>query len=396
MGRTVNFKGIFPRETSILIDLRGIGYGRQTLLIPPTPRNLKYSAQVRDQILQDHALGKLDISLYFPDSKLAKQKPKQACDTFREWGDKWLTRIKPNIEATTHQEYRNALSGYFYPLWGDISLKELTKEMLADGLAGLKGTRGGEISGKTFNNVAIPLRSMLISAYDFEKIPLPLDGIIRTRAVQKAKPDPLELNEVEAILAKLSERYDLQIVNYFTLAFFTGLRPSEMISVEWRHVDWNNRTLRVEQAKVRAKLKGTKTHSARDVVLIDRAMDALERQKPYTYMLNAAIFHNPNTGQAFADTDFLVEKYWRPTLRALGIRDRDARQTRHTYATQALKAGARPGFVAQQLGHATTEMLHRVYSKWIDEGDNSKEAAKINQLYSQNVTGMSLEKISKG
>ncbi len=379
---------MYPREKTILIDLRCIGHGRQTLPLLPTPGNLKYADRQRDQILRDHALGKLQIAEYFPGSKIALS-TKQSI-TFEEWCIEWLDLIKPDVEATTHQEYRNALSGYFYPLWGDVQLDLLNEETIAKGLAKIKGIRGQPITGKTFNNIVIPLRQAMARAFRYKKIPRPLDEIIGTRSVQKPKPDPLQLFEVELVLVKLRERYDPQIANYFEMAFWTGLRPSELIALEWRHVDFNNRSIRVEQAKVRAKTKNTKTHTIRDVDLPSRAMDALERQKAHTFMIGGAVFHNPSTGRGYADTDFLVEKYWRPTLKALGIRDRDARQTRHTYATMSLDAGARPGYVSAQLGHSTTEMLHRVYSKWIDGRDNSRERDKLDQ-FSESVTGLSLK-----
>lgn len=386
MGRPFNIQGVYPREKSILIDLRCIGCGRQTLSILPTPANLKYADRQRAQILRDHALGKLNIAEYFPGSKIALSTKQPV--TFKEWCEEWLLLIKPNVEETTHQEYRNALSGYFYSLWGDIALDALNKETIAKGLAGISGIRGKPISGKTFNNIVIPLRQALEQAFEFEKIPMPLAGIVGTRSVQKPKPDPLQLFEVELVLTKIHERYDQQIANYFEFAFWTGLRPSELIALEWRHVDFNNRTIRVEQAKVRAKTKSTKTHTVRDVDLPGRAMEALERQKTFTFLIGGAVFNNPSTGKGYADTDFLVEKYWRPTLKALGIRDRDARQTRHTYATMSLDAGARPGYVAAQLGHSTTEMLHRVYSKWIDGRDNSRERDKLDN-FSESVTDLS-------
>ena len=68
-------------------------------------------------------------------------------------------------------------------------------------------------------------------------------------------------------------------------------------------------------------------------------------------------------------------------LRALGIRSRDAYQTRHTYATTALMGGVNPAYIARQLGHKSAAMLFRHYSKWIDHADYGREAAKLNQIY---------------
>ena len=86
------------------------------------------------------------------------------------------------------------------------------------------------------------------------------------------------------------------------------------------------------------------------------------------------------TGLPFADTAEPVQRYWRPTLKALGIRDRDARQTRHTYATIGLMAGLTPGYVARQMGHPSPQMFCEVYSRWIDGADRGQERARFDSF----------------
>lgn len=51
-------------------------------------------------------------------------------------------------------------------------------------------------------------------------------------------------------------------------------------------------------------------------------------------------------------------------------------QTRHTFATTALMAGANPAYISRQLGHKTAEMVYKVYAKWIDGADRGREKAK--------------------
>jgi integrase len=84
-----------------------------------------------------------------------------------------------------------------------------------------------------------------------------------------------------------------------------------------------------------------------------------------------------------------VQRVWRPSLRILGIRDRDARETRHTYATMALMAGVNPAYIAKQLGHANAKMVYEVYAKWIDGADKSREKNRMNAWL--NVTPVSQE-----
>jgi integrase len=49
----------------------------------------------------------------------------------------------------------------------------------------------------------------------------------------------------------------------------------------------------------------------------------------------------------------------------LGLKVRRAYQTRHTAATLWLAAGENPEWIARQMGHSTTEMLFRVYSRYV-------------------------------
>jgi len=68
-------------------------------------------------------------------------------------------------------------------------------------------------------------------------------------------------------------------------------------------------------------------------------------------------------------------------LKRLGLRYREPYQTRHTSATLALMAGANPSYIARQLGHTNANMLFRVYSKWIDGADKSREREKLDAAF---------------
>ena len=52
-------------------------------------------------------------------------------------------------------------------------------------------------------------------------------------------------------------------------------------------------------------------------------------------------------------------------LRHLELPLRRPYQTRHTAATLWLAAGENPEWIARQMGHTTTEMLFRVYSRYV-------------------------------
>lgn len=61
----------------------------------------------------------------------------------------------------------------------------------------------------------------------------------------------------------------------------------------------------------------------------------------------------------------VTKRVWYPLLRHLGLRKRRPYQTRHTAATLWLASGESPEWIARQMGHTTTEMLFRVYSRFV-------------------------------
>jgi integrase len=60
-----------------------------------------------------------------------------------------------------------------------------------------------------------------------------------------------------------------------------------------------------------------------------------------------------------------TNRIWYPLLRHLGLKQRPPYQMRHTAATLMLASGENPEWVASMLGHSTTEMLFRVYSRFV-------------------------------
>ena len=121
----------------------------------------------------------------------------------------------------------------------------------------------------------------------------------------------------------------------------------------------------------------------RTVQLNSRALNALKKQKAWTFLAQPQdddepwhVFNDPGTGKPWAYEQNARKRYWKPTLTVLGIRYRRPYNTRHTYATVGLMAGANPAYMANQLGHSL-DMFFKVYASWINSKQDLSELEKI-------------------
>lgn len=105
------------------------------------------------------------------------------------------------------------------------------------------------------------------------------------------------------------------------------------------------------------------TDSIRDIQCSQLVMDALREQYQVTGRLRGFVFCTRD-GSPF-DHNNVTKRVWYPLLRHLGLKHRRPYQTRHTAATLWLAAGENPEWIARQMGHTSTEMLFKVYSRYV-------------------------------
>ncbi len=142
------------------------------------------------------------------------------------------------------------------------------------------------------------------------------------------------------------------------------MRTSEIDGLQWKNIDLQRREIHIREALVNGELGGTKTYgSDRTIQMSDRVYQAFLQQKSLNNGKSDFVFCNSDGGPL--DYRLVNKRVWHPILRFLGLTPRRAYQTRHTAATLWLSAGENPEWIARQLGHSTTEMLFRVYSRYI-------------------------------
>lgn len=204
-----------------------------------------------------------------------------------------------------------------------------------------------------------PLRQILNEAADRFDFRTPFDHIKQLK-VKRTDVEPFSLDEVRQILNTV--RADFRA--YYTVRFFSGLRTGEVDGLKWKYVDFDKRLIMVRETIVNGEEEYTKTDgSQRDIQMNQAVYDALKLQEKATRSLSDFVFCNRQG--APLDHKNVTNRVWYPLLRNLNIKKRRPYQCRHTAATLWLASGESPQWIAMQLGHTTTEMLFRVYARFV-------------------------------
>ena len=77
----------------------------------------------------------------------------------------------------------------------------------------------------------------------------------------------------------------------------------------------------------------------------------------------------------------LRRQVWEPALKKAGLVYREMKQTRRSFATLALSAGANPLWIAKVLGHRHMEMIFKVYKKYIDKVNSQEDSSFLNDIF---------------
>lgn len=328
--------------------------------MPPTKTALKELALKLQAIKHEIRIGTFDYFRHFPYSKKAKEFRKTRPDlyTIKEALINWLRRNQAKLQKSTLQDYNSAIYYHLIPIFGDLTIAELTAGKVKEWLSELP------CSNKRKGNILIPLRQAFEELFHDEVIDKNPLTRVKNLPNKTREPEPFTQDEIARIMNELTG----QAKNLIQFAFYSGLRTSELIALRWHDVDFENNRVFVRSAYVRGQLKDTKTKSGkREVTLQPQAKEALLNQHAFTGKQNEVVFHDPDTNQPWRNDQPIRKKIWIPALKKTNIKYRNPYQTRHTFASMMLSRGEHYMWVASQMGHKDWGMIIKVYGRWIPQ-----------------------------
>lgn len=285
-----------------------------------------------------------------------------ATPSFSAFAEQWFGEFKVAWRKTYVTTVRGILDQHLLPRFGPILMGAVTRAQvleLRSHLSNVRGRRvGSKLSPARINTIMLILRQILQEAADRYEFTMPM-ARLKPLKVPKSDVQPFTLEQTQLLINTIRKDYR----NYLKVRFFTGLRSGELHGLKWKYVDFERRLILVREALVGGEEEYTKNDfSQRDIAMSQVVHDALKAQHQATGTMKY-VFCN-RAGEP-VDTANFTKRVWYPLLRLLGLPARRPYQTRHTAATLWLAAGEAPAWIASALGHNSTEMLFRVYSRFV-------------------------------
>lgn len=231
---------------------------------------------------------------------------------------------------------------------GDYALVHLTPDFIGKERQHLAATpthTGQKRSAATVNRYISSLSALLSHAHRLRWIDEnPCFSL--TKLKENAGRDRiLSDEEIGRLLIASRESKSPYLYCIVLMSLTTGARQGEILSLEWRHVDFDNKL---------AHLKETKNGRPRSISLADPVIDELKKLYEVRNPSKPLVFASKT---AFGRID--IKKAWQEALKRADIKDCRAHDMRHTFCTMAAKQGGSNLELATAMGHRTLSMLQR-------------------------------------
>ena len=279
--------------------------------------------------------------------------------TVREVYDRWIEgKVEPLYRRSLIRAYKQHFRAYILPRFGDLRLSGIgTDDVEAFRLQLL---RGGHSVATCRNIIDASFRAYYRDARRKHDELKGLDPFMDLQwpRQQRRNPDPFTMEERDTILAQFRDKVPF-FYPWVLFQFSTGARPSEgpallVTDVVAERCEINitkSRNLQADNAPKTAK-------SHRKIQIPVECMEALLSLP--SWLLGAdSLFLNKHAGQLNANN--WARDYWRPVLKACGVRYRKFYATRHTFITEQLKRGEFLKAVADYCG-TSIKMIEENYS----------------------------------
>jgi integrase len=340
-----------------------------SLRIPDSPLTRHEAQKIAKQAELDILRGEFDPTYQkYRGQMQAPIEPAAKQSTIALW-QRWVDhqRSKNVAEQTLNSRYK-AIGTHLKAFGQDLKTENDARKLLDQ----LGKTQGAQTRNRSLKML------QAFSAWAFKLGWIDLDPFVELQPVRAAKPPqkkPFSLDEIDRIKRGFKTHPDYFCYSDFVTVFLgLGLRPSEVIGLQWKRVNFEAGTIEIcdalgrgpngESAGSSRVRRPRKTGNRTVLKLSPPILAVLQGRHTREQQPNDLIF--TVRGKAIDDRNFR-SRPWTIILKLAAVDYRPPYNLRHTMASHALDQRTPPGDIAKMLGHTSLRMVNEVYGHSVND-----------------------------
>ena len=285
--------------------------------------------------------------------------------SFGEFTEEYLRHVKSHKSSSWHSKQANYIHSTILPFFGSDTL---TTEITSRKIEQYAEMRREKVKGTTVNKELACIRHMMKKAEEWGHLPasparkvkdLPDDGQIRERFLT---PEEYELLLSQATVKSFrpwtlpSERFE-DLAEFIMLDCNTGLRVSEVLTLEFSDVDWDRGILRVRN-KPHLNFH-IKNYQERHIRLNSHAHAAVQSMLAKKHEASDFVFHKRDGGRWVAIHDSFKALVRRCGLQSDPPFNITLHTLRHTFGSWLAMEGVPLRAIQKLMGHKSITTTER-------------------------------------
>jgi len=309
-----------------------------------------------------------------------------------QWLDIWYETNKNSWKETSRKQREMAIRLQMKPLLGNYKLQKLDKTTYVRDYINVLKKKYKPSTVQLFHNlfkIAInaAVDDEILSRNRFTKI-----SIYNEDEMQKdEKLNYFTPDQLVKFLSTAKQVENITNYSFILTVAYTGMRKGEALGIQWRNIDFRNKTITIERTRDNKGVRTPKTKNSYRTILIDELLIqqlknyrkwCMETMLSFGHKLqnDSFVFTSHQTGEPVTDNGVLYAV--RRVLKQANLHGVTIHGLRHTHCTILLNSGQNVKVIAERLGN-TAQMIYSVYGHILKESE-SKSVALFNQVLEAN------------
>lgn len=293
--------------------------------------------------------------------------------TVKQVAEEWLSYSTVKIKSSTYDRYTDIVNNHIIGYFGKMKIKKIDNNILNSFIKhlhenGRKDGKGG-LSAKTIQDIITVIKQIIKYAVanrylaGFQLMLLP-PKVTKKEIIIFSKEEQEKIESF--IIGHLEEN-----ISYLgiLISFYTGIRLGELCALKWSDISIEEKTLCINKTMQRIKNTDKDAVSKTKIVITTPKSNKSIRTIPLCEVLIKIIKEQKRLSNAYVSTgkcnQYLeprsYERLFEKLLCECKIDNKNFHTLRHTFATNAIRAGVDIKTLSELLGHSSVKLTLDLY-----------------------------------